>query len=137
MTQKRQRRSGPKGRRKGYTRPSSERTMAQAERDLAEGAITQKAFDKIREQVEDAEKMRAHHVTRLHGIVGTVTGLGSTIETRLRELNRNWGNLAKDLHVSRQYLVDAVDKDQLPVKFFYQVCMALDLDPTTLITTEE
>lgn len=133
---KTRRRRGPKGRRKGYTRPSSERTLAQAQRDLEEGEITQKAFDKISEQVAAEEAARASHVTRLHGIVGTVTGLAVTIESRLREQNRNWGNLAADLHVSRQYLVDAVAKDQLPAKFFYQVCDVLDLDPTTLMTTE-
>lgn len=130
------RRRGPKGRRKGYTRPSGERTLTQAERDLAEGTIKQREFDKIRAQVEAEEKARAQHVTRLHGIVGTVTGLALAIEAKLREQNRNWGNLAADLHVSRQYLVDSVSKDQLPVKFFYQVCDALDLDPTTLMQTE-
>lgn len=72
-------------------------------------------------------------VTRLHGVVGTVSRMYELIDLELKKRDWNWSRLAHEIPCSRQYLIDTTNRVSIPVEHFQRVCQVLGLDPEEVI----
>ena len=82
---------------------------------------------------EDEIRARKPEETCVTGVVGVVHGFYERIDQALREQDRNWTELAREIPCSRQYLEKLTDRDTIPVSMFCRICAVLGIDPGSVL----
>jgi hypothetical protein len=72
--------------------------------------------------------------TLITGSVGTVKGLWSRIDDRLRVINMSWRAMASEAGYTRQYIMDCLQRGRMPYKTLRLVCGVLGWEINSVVS---